>query len=218
MVDCDYCGDSFGDESSYLRHLHDAHDDELGRIDRRRVADELGLDEGGRDAGTYVLGGLVLVVVAAFGLTIAWAVSGSIPFLGGGGGGANAVQEPYGYNEIHEHGTMEATIDGQEVDFSQDRYQLQADCFHFERNEGRVWHTHCRGVTVQWALNSLGIQTAANGSSITFDGKTYRESAGWNVSVQVNGEPVTPGSYVLEGVGASNAEQGDDVDVVVSQE
>jgi len=218
MVECDYCGDEFPDTESYLQHLADTHEGELGRIDRRRVADFTGQDMEGSDAGRYVLGALGLVGAVAVGMLGVWFFTGNVPFLGGEAN-VSAAQEPYGYNEIHEHGTMEATIAGEQIDFSQRQYQVEADCFHFERGNGRIWHTHCRGVTLQWGLGTLGIETNANGSVVTFDGETYRDSGPWNVSIRVNGEPVNPGSYVLQGVnGVENVEQGDRVRVVVRRE
>lgn len=42
MPDCEYCGATFDDEAAYRDHLDDAHADELGRIDGRRVEDHEG--------------------------------------------------------------------------------------------------------------------------------------------------------------------------------
>ncbi len=220
MVECDYCGETFPDNESYLQHLADTHEGELGRIDRRRVADFTGEDTEESEAGRYVLGALGLLGAVVVGMVGVWFVTGSVPFLGGGSANVNAVQEPTGSpGSLHEHGTMEATIAGQEIDFSRSQYQLNADCFHFEAGEGRVWHTHCRGVTLQWALGTLGIETNADGSNVTFDGETYRESGPWNVSVRVNGDAVDPGNYVLQGVNnVNNVQQGDHVRLVVERE
>ena len=80
MVECDYCDASFEDEDSYLAHLRDAHEGELGSIDQRRV-EELEGDEGsGVPTGPVVLG---LVLVVALGLVAYVTVFA-------GSGGANA--------------------------------------------------------------------------------------------------------------------------------
>jgi len=101
---------------------------------------------------------------------------------------------------------MEVVIDGQRVDFSRSQYQLQADAFHFEANEGRRWHVHARGVTLAWAMESLGIPVTAE--TVTFEGRTYDDSdPDTTVTIRVNGEPVTPSSYVLQ--------RGDRVRIVV---
>jgi hypothetical protein len=222
MVECDYCGQSFDDNDAYLGHLADEHRGELGRIDRRRVADYTGEGDE-RDTGTYVLAGLGLLAAFALGAVVVMATGGSLPFLGssggGGGTGFTVAQDPTSQpGTIHEHGTMRATIAGDTIDFSQSQYQLQADCFHFEAGQDRIWHTHCRGVTLQWALDSVGIGVNGTGTALRFDGETYRESAGWNVSVRVNNEPVEPGTYVLDGANdVANVERGDSVRVVVRQ-
>lgn len=76
MPECDYCDASFGGEEAYLDHLAADHEGELGSIDRRRVADRGGDDEG------LALGPVVLVglLVAAGGLVV-W-----VTFLMGGSG------------------------------------------------------------------------------------------------------------------------------------
>ncbi len=81
MVECDYCDASFGSEDDYLAHLRDAHEGELGSIDRRRV-DELERDDGSAvPTGPAVLG---LVLLVALALVVYVTV-----FAGGGGGGGD---------------------------------------------------------------------------------------------------------------------------------
>lgn len=80
MVECDYCDATFEDEDSYLAHLRDAHEGELGSIDQRRV-DDLDSDSGSPiPTGPAVLG---LVLVVGLGL-----VAYLTLFAGSGGGGA----------------------------------------------------------------------------------------------------------------------------------
>lgn len=192
MPDCGYCEESFDAEGAYHEHLREVHADELGPIDRRRVAPEDG--GGGLPTGPLAIG-IVLLVAAA--------VVGYVIFLPGGG---SAGDGPSNLGSVHYHGTMEVVIDGDRVDFSQSRYQLQADAFHFEAGDGTRWHVHAQGVTLAWAIESLGI--AVTPDSVTVDGTTYDDAdAGTDVSVTVNGEPVTPSSYVLQ--------QGDAVRIVV---
>lgn len=203
MEECDYCGSNFPDEAAYLRHLRDAHYEELGRIDRRRV-DALGSDGFDVDPGPIAI---LLIVGLAAGI-IAYVV-----FFMGGSAGAPAAQTPYG--QAHEHGTMEVVVLGEQVDFSASRYQVQDSDFHFENGDGRVWHTHARGVTIEYALGTLGIGITAD--SVTVDGTTYEEPE-YEVRITVNGEPVDPTTYVLSGVGdPANAEQGDHVRIEVSE-
>jgi len=200
MPDCDYCGESFGDEDSYLDHLAADHRGELGAIDKRRVASH----EGDGDGGGFPLGPAILVGLLVF----AGAVVVFVTFNFGGGGGQPACTG-------HCHGTINVTIDGQQLDFSQQRYQLQDEEFHFEAGNGRIWHTHATGVTLAEGMATLGIDVTAD--SVTFQGTTYRDGdPGTEVIVEVEGESVDPTSYVFRGTETGrNAEQGDHVRIVV---
>lgn len=207
MAECDYCERTFEAEEALLEHMRDEHAGELGRIDQRRVG---ALDDGD---GEFPTGPLAIgFVVFAAAAVVAFVV------FGGGGSGAPAAdvaQTPYG--TTHEHGIMEVVVLGDPVDFSQDKYQVaNRNDFHFESGNGRVWHAHSQGVTIEFALATLDIGVTEN--SVTFDGTTYRDnSSEYSVSVTVNGEPVDPATYVLEGTSADNAEQGDHVRIVVER-
>ncbi|MEZ3116576.1 DUF3105 domain-containing protein [Halobaculum sp. MBLA0147] len=91
MPECDHCGESFADEASYAGHLQTAHDGELSRIDRRRVAQfQADDDDDGRSLGTLVGVGLAVVLVAGLGVV---AVQG---FFGGSEGGGSGETGPLG--------------------------------------------------------------------------------------------------------------------------
>lgn len=201
MPDCRHCGDAFDDDEAYAAHLEAEHADELGAIDRRRIEAHSDDDGGGIPTAPLVIGvvllGGVLVLVAAW-----------VAFAGGGGGsgGVEAAQQPSNVGSVHYHGGIEVTVDGESVDFSRDRYQFQADPFHFENGDGSQWHVHAQDVTLEYAMGTLGIEVTTD--TVTFDGTTYRDGdEGTNVTVTVNGEQVTPSEYVLQ--------EGDQIRVVV---
>lgn len=205
MPECSYCGETFDEETAHLEHLEAEHAGELGTIDRRRVA-ALDDDDGDFPTGPVVLGGVLLIAAAVVGYVI---------FIGGSGGAGNG---PGAMGSAHEHGTMEMVVLGEPVDFSQDRYQLAADRFHFEAGNGEVWHAHASGVTLQWAMGTLpGIEVTAD--SVTYRGTTYADSdPEYEVVIEVNGEPVDPAEHVLEGVSdPERAAQGDSVRIVVRE-
>lgn len=204
MPECPYCGAALDDEDALIAHMGAEHEGELGTIDRRRVDDFEG-DGGDRAVGPLVLGG---VIVFALGMVIYVTV-----FLGGGGGGGTGTPGPL--QSAHEHGTIEMRVLGEAVDFGRDRYQLQADRFHFEGGVGQVWHTHATGVRLAWAMDTLGIGVTED--SVTFQGTTYRDDdPNTEVTVEVNGESVDPETYVLSGTPrAGRADQGDHVRIVV---
>lgn len=78
MPECDYCGESFSAEHDLLAHMRDEHEGELGRIDRRRVADLEGDDT---DLPTGPIAIALIVFVSA-------AVVAFVVFSNPGGGNA----------------------------------------------------------------------------------------------------------------------------------
>lgn len=190
MPDCQYCDQEFDSEDDLNDHLASVHADELGPIDRRK----LGLADDDDAGPNWGLVALVFLVAGILGVIV-----GTL-WLGSGGGGdsptGNATHQPTDLWGVHYHGTIEVVIDGKTIDFSQDRYQLQANAFHFENNRGNRWHGHARELTLKYAMATLGIDVSE--SSVTFNGETYRNSsAGTTVRITVNGEPVVPSEYFL---------------------
>ena len=189
--ECGHCGATFDDEETYLRHLRDEHGDELGSIEERRVSKLEPDNDGAPTAAVYgaVLGGLLLAGLLAY-----------VLFFSGGGGASNpdtsSLTQPQNVGAVHYHGTINATIGGQELDFSRQRFQLQADPFHFENRDGRQWHVHAEQVTLAYAMQTLGIDVT-NGT-VAYDGTTYGDDPNETAVVQVNGESVTPTEYVLQ--------------------
>ncbi|MFB6167380.1 MAG: hypothetical protein ABEJ43_00875 [Haloferacaceae archaeon] len=202
MPECRHCGESFEDEDAYVAHLEADHGDELGPIDRRRIGAESDDENGSVPTGLVALGSVLVVAVALVGVVM---------FLSSGGGSSTegrAQQQPSDVGSAHYHGTIEMVVNGQQVDFGQSQYQLQADAFHFEGGEGTRWHAHAQDVTLAYAMSTLGIDVTE--STVTYRGTTYREGdPNTSVTVTVNGEPVTPSEYVLR--------PGDSVRIVVEQ-
>lgn len=206
MPDCSYCGAAFDDEGEYLDHLAAAHETELRAIDRRRL-EQREDDDGGLPVGPLVLGGVIGVAL----LLVVYVTV----FLGNGGstGAGDVAQQPGEVGSAHEHGTINVTIDGRTLDFSRERYQLAADPFHFEGGTD-VWHKHATGVTLEYAMSTLGIDVSED--SVSVNGTTYSASdPGTSITVTVNGEPVDPKRYVIQGEPAADAEQGDHIRIVV---
>ncbi|MFB6105056.1 MAG: hypothetical protein ABEJ57_08285 [Halobacteriaceae archaeon] len=206
MVECRYCGEVFDDEDGYLDHLAATHDGELSTIDRRRVADR---DTATRSVPISATGAGVAIGIAIFAGVVIWGIFA----LGMGGGSAATAGDvavtPTDLWGVHKHGTINMTVLGDQVDFSADRYQLQADAFHFEDRNGDRWHVHAREVTLEYAMATLGIEV--NGSAVTFDGRTYRDgSPSYTVEILVDGESVTPATYRLQ--------EGDHVRIVVRKQ
>lgn len=216
MPECDYCADSFGDEDAYLRHLAAEHEGELSRIDQRRI-EALGATSGDSDAAMTSnakvgLAGLSVVMLLAVALT------GYLVVTGGSSG-----DEPTDQGAVHEHGTMAITIDGEQLDLTSSAFAASDNAFHFHGNEQQkygnaVWHKHARGVTLQYALDTLGITVNDAGTELTYDGTTYSEDdSGTAIDIAVDGESVEPGSHEVGGAREETAAaNGEGQDIVVT--
>lgn len=214
MPDCNYCAETFADEEAYLDHLDAAHDrDELSRIDRRRVESHVGDEGEGFPTAPLIIGGLILLTAAVIGYTMIF-VNDTPTDLSITAVARHPADD---VGSVDEHGRINVTIDGKTVDFSKPRFQKpqQFRAFHFEGGNGKVWHKHASGVTLEYGMKTLGIEL--NESAVLYQGKLYRDSdPGTNVSITVNGEPVDPTTYVLQGVNdPGNALQGDFVRITV---
>ncbi len=213
MADCRYCDQSFDTEAAELAHLEAEHRDELGPIDRRRIGD-VGDDDGGISV-VWISAGVVLLSIVG--------IVGFVVFFGLNGGAA--ADEPHGVGSVHTHGTMEVTIDGVTLDLEEPAFRENDQAFHFhagyhDRYGAQIYHLHAQGVTLQYALGTLGIEVNDAGTELTFDGERYDDGApDTEIRIEANGEPVAPGEHVLSGV-PSEAEAaqgaGDDVVVVVT--
>lgn len=216
MPECSYCEQSFDSEDAYHDHLADAHRGELSRIDRRRIE---GSGSGSEDS-EFPTGPVVLIGVIAFALVLVVYVVFFLGGVAGSGGtvnGINVAQTPTEVGSTHLHGPINVTIDGQELDFSRPRFQKAGEypAFHFEGGDGQFWHGHARGITLEYAMATLGIDVDEN--SVSYEGTTYRNSDnGTSVSVTVNGQAVNPRTFTLSGPATTaNAQQGDFIRIVV---
>jgi hypothetical protein len=192
---CAYCSDSFHGERTYLKHLRDAHYDELGTIDQRRVDNTVNKPSDFIDTlqdytGPIVLG--LMLVVAGATLAFSFATStDNAPDI------SDDIPEPGAAGSVHQHGTMAVVVDGEQIDFSQQKYQRQNDKVHFESGGGESLHIHATGVTPAYTLETLGFTLAENGSTVEFQGAKYSRADGDTVQYQVNGQEVNPYEFEL---------------------
>ena len=203
MEECDHCSESFEDEDAYLEHLAAEHREELGRIERRRVEEYEGEQSGGGRTGLYVSVAAVAIIAAlgAFALGNVFGSSTPAPTQ-------DDAREPNGLRTVHEHGTMNVTVDGQEIDFSRREYQVQDDYFHFENGDGTEYHLHGRGITLEYALETLDIGVTS--TALSYEGTVYNDTnPNERVVYRVDGEAVNPERYVLQ--------DGDRVEVIAEE-
>ncbi|RDZ62213.1 hypothetical protein C5B90_17575 [Haloferax sp. Atlit-12N] len=112
--------------------------------------------------------------------------------------------------QLHVHGTIDFTVDGEQLDFSRDKYQQAGhnDHFHFEGGHANPWHAHSAHVTLAYGMSTLdGINMTDE--SVTYDGTTYAyDGDNATANVTVNGEAVDPTDYYLK--------NGDSVSIEIS--
>jgi hypothetical protein len=109
----------------------------------------------------------------------------------------------------HPHGQLSMQVEGESVDFTQERHTMASESFHFHGDEGAArWHAHSLNVTLGAALSTFpGITVSED--AITYNGTTYQaDGSSSSHTVTVNGEPVNPNTYVLK--------DGDRVDVTLN--
>ncbi len=203
MPECRYCGETFDSEDAHLTHLDETHADELSRIDQRRIEQQAA---DGATSRPLIYGAIVAVLVIA--------VAGYLVF--GTGGGESQPDEaqpslttPRAVGSVHYHGTINMTIDGEQVDFTQSKYKQPREnpAFHFEGMNDPRWHVHAQDVTVFYAMSTLDIKVIPG--EVVFDGVVYREQdPGIKIRIAVNGESVDPREHVLT--------DGDHVKIVVT--
>lgn len=225
MEECDHCGDTFDDEDAYLSHLAAEHRGELGRIEQKRVENHEAESGGGGRTRLYVsvAAVAVLAALAAFALGTLFTGGGGgntispsaqnapSPMAAGGGDVPAPAQDqvalPQNPGAVHEHGPMTVEIDGQQLDFTRDRFQVQDDYFHFEPGNlpGNYYHLHAQRITLEYGLETLGI--GVTNTTLSYNGTVYDDAdPNQRVVYRVNGEEVNPELYKLS--------EGDEVTVI----
>ena len=99
----------------------------------------------------------------------------------------NQMQLLTGIGELrsaHLHADVKVYINGQQIDFSQRKYQLQNSFIHFEDGIGDIIHTHATGLTIGHMLKSLGIDFDNN--CIVVEGQSYCNEGNKKLKFYVN--------------------------------
>lgn len=205
-MDCHHCDNSFDTKKKSLQHMLDEHDDELSSHKRDSIKRELNkLQAKEQNSGfqipkTAVVGAVAVVALA--GILYGMSSAGVVTFTAGGttATSGNVPLGPAG--SVHEHAPFVVSIDGERIDFSKPKYQVgqtQNQHVHFEAGDGSTIHKHATGVTIRYALESLGMEL--NESCVTLDtGKSYCESEnGGELSITANGQSVPPEHVIMNG-------------------
>src|SRR5512145_483996 len=101
------------------------------------------------------------------------------------------------FGSEHVHAPFAVKINGEKLDFSQEKYQVQSQYIHVENNDGNTLHRHATGVPVGEFFASLGMNVTD--SCFTLENKTsYCSSGNSNLEFYVNGNKTNSiANYIL---------------------
>ena len=85
----------------------------------------------------------------------------------------------------HIHADIKVYINGNAIDFSQKKYQLNARFIHFEDRLGDVVHVHATGMTLGHLFKSIGMDFSSN---CIVEGQSYCNDADKTLKFYVNGQ------------------------------
>ena len=191
---CDSCGRDFGNDESLRQHMLDKHGVGTTRHDikerkrlEKRHSEALVFEKKQKTRRMKRIGVLFVAAAAVAGIVF-FAASAAPKGLSGLG--------PPGSTHIHQD--FKLYLDGRELDFSQQRYQLRSRHVHVEGGDGDVIHVHATGATLGFFLDTLGFQF--NSSCIVADDSArYCNSGSSTLKLYVNGRPSAEfGGYVLQ--------------------
>jgi hypothetical protein len=122
----------------------------------------------------------VRIIMVAVGVGIAVAIAAAVM--------AYSQVRPYGpVGSAHVHAGFAVILNGQEIDFSQSRYQVQSQLIHVEGGDGTTLHRHATGVPIGEFLRSVRMDIA-DGCFVHDNGTQYCEGGDNRLLFFVNGQ------------------------------
>jgi sulfur carrier protein ThiS len=91
------------------------------------------------------------------------------------------------------------TVDGEPIDFTQEKYIMAAESFHFHGDEEAArWHGHSLNLTPAHALSTFPDMYVFR-DTMTYEGTIYSQNGSdTSFTVTINGEEVDPHTYFLK--------------------
>lgn len=106
----------------------------------------------------------------------------------------------------HEHALFHVIVDGEEMSFLGQEYQLNRRDVHLEGNRSDIVHKHYSGVTWKTFMDSINVSASVNGSEVCLEAKNVSRCDTGNFSL--NGEPADLTKEI---------EQGDNLVIVLGE-
>lgn len=73
------------------------------------------------------------------------------------------------YGSAHEHALFYVVVNRKELDFTDQKFQLNSRYVHLESNKSDIVHKHAEGVTWDYFLDTINTSVEANGSEVCVD-------------------------------------------------
>jgi hypothetical protein len=119
----------------------------------------------------------IIVVIAIIAVISTFLYSPNLPPSGFGALGS-----------AHQHAAFLVKINGQNIDFSQPRYQVQSDYIHVENGDGTTLHRHATNVTFADFLKSIKMDLDETNKCIVFtNGTQYCNNKDNQLRTFING-------------------------------
>ena len=167
---CNECGKKFDSLEAFKQHKKDVHSKEIKLISKKRL----------KELSIYTI-----IFFLSFSIAYgAYNVIKSYPKIG-----------PLG--STHIHADIKVYVNGNPIDFSQPKYQLRSKYVHFENGDGNVVHVHAKGVTINFMLNTLGMNL--DSKCLTIDSQKFCNQGNKSIKFFVNGKRNYEfGNYVIK--------------------
>lgn len=197
MTKCKFCEQEFGSETEMHLHWGEKHGDELNSHQKEKVKKaERSREEQKKDKKRtyerYAYTGIA--VLAVLGLA-----TGAYIFMPSGALGGSGSIGPAGSS--HHHADFAVFVNGEKIDFSQRQYQVRDQRAHVEGGNGDVVHSHARGATFSYFIQTLGFDY--NATYMKTPDNEYFENETHQVRMFVNRgdgwEEVEPRQFMFTG-------------------
>lgn len=136
-----------------------------------------------------VIAAIILLVTFNLGLAYGDDVIESVQDL--------SEENPVQRQAEHEHALFYVVVDGEEMSFLGEEFQLNRRGVHLEGNRSDIVHKHYSGVTWQTFMDSINVSASFNDSEVCLDAKNVSRCDSGNFSL--NGEPADLTKEIQQG-------------------
>ena len=183
MKECEFCEQEFEDETELHLHWGEKHEEELNshqeekvkKAEREKDKEAQRKKAKRKEYRNYAILGVILVGLIGGGAMVVPQLTSSLSGPSGNIGPAGSA---------HYHADFSVVVNGEEIDFSQRKYQVVSNKAHVEGGNGDVVHAHATGAHFRFFLRTLGFDY--NSTYLQTPSERYETGNGNEVSMFVN--------------------------------